>query len=258
MKKDGFRSLFFIIAILIVLWLLTNSKLDKKYAIVLLGLLITADLWFVGKRYLNDKDFKKVRTLEQPFVPYQADLAIQQDKSYYRVLDLTQSTLNSNRCANFHKSIGGYSAAKMRRFQDLWDWYLMDDLRSGKVQNNAIFNMLNMKYFIYPNQQQQGGEPQYGKNTNSLGNAWILSDIQVVPNADSAILRLGTLDTRSQGIVEQEFEELTSTNTAIYSNASITFDKYHPEKLEYTYNRRLNSSRLTRASTGTLHMYSTG
>lgn len=242
MKKDGFRSLFFIIAVLIVLWLLTNSKLDKKYAIVLLGLLITADLWFVGKRYLNDDYFKKVRTLEQPFVPYQADLAIQQDKSYYRVLDLTQSTLNSNRCANFHKSIGGYSAAKMRRFQDLWDWYLMDDLRSGKVQNNAIFNMLNMKYFIYPNQQKQGGEPQYGENTNSLGNAWILSNIEVVPNADSAILRLRTLDTRSQGIVEQEFEERISTNIAIDSHASITFDKYHPEKLEYTYNSSQESN----------------
>lgn len=242
MKKDGYRSLFFILAVLAVLWMLTNSKLDKKYAIVLLGLLITADLWFIGKRYLNDDDFKKSASLEQPFAPYKADLAIQQDKSYYRVLDLTQSTLNSNRCANFHYSVGGYSAAKIRRFQDLWDWYLIDDLRTGKVQNNSIFNMLNMKYFIYPNQQQQGGEPQYGQNTNALGNAWIVNDIEVVPNADSAILRLDKINTRTQGIVEAEFADLVSTNKNIDSSATIRFDKYHPEKMEYSYSSTQESN----------------
>lgn len=242
MKKDGYRSLFFILAVLVVLWLMTTSRLDKKYAIVLLGLLITADLWFIGKRQLNDDDFKKARTLEQPFTPYQADLAILQDTNYYRVLDLTQSTLNSNRCAYFHKSIGGYSAVKIRRFQDLWDWHLTDDLRSGNIQNNGIFNMLNMKYFIYPNQQKQGGDPQYGKNTNALGNAWIVSEIKVVPNADSAILQLDKIDTRTQAIVEQEFAGLIATNTTPDTSASISFDKYHPEKMEYTYNSSVENN----------------
>lgn len=242
MKKDGYRSLFFILAVLAVLWLMTSSKLDKKYAIALLGLLITADLWFIGKRYLNDDDFKKTQTLEQPFTPYKADIKIQQDKSYYRVLDLTQSTLNSNRCANFHKSIGGYSAAKIKRFQDLWDWHLMNDLRTGNLQNNPIFNMLNMKYFIYPNQQQQGAEPQYAQNTNALGNAWIVTDVEVVPNADSALLKINKIDTRTLAVVEQEYADKIATNTQVDSAASITLDSYHPEKLIYTYSSSVESN----------------
>ena len=145
MKKDGNRSIFFAISILLMLWLIYKEKIKVNYGLIILGLLITTDLWTVGKRYLNDKDFKRERALEQPFTPYAVDLEILKDKTYYRVLDLTQSTLNSNRCAYFHKSIGGYSAAKIRRFQDLWDWHLMDDLRAGRVTNNGIFNMLNMK-----------------------------------------------------------------------------------------------------------------
>lgn len=242
MKKDGYRSLFFILAVLVVLWLMTSSKLDKKYAIVLLGLLITADLWFIGKRYLNDDNFKKAQTLEQPFAPYKADLAIQQDTSYYRVLDLTQSTLTSNRCANFHNSIGGYSAAKIRRFQDLWDWHLIDDLRNGNLQNNPIFNMLNMKYFIYPNQQQQGAEPQYAQNTNALGNAWIVTDVEVVPNADSALLKINKIDSRTLAVVEQEYADKIAINTQVDSAATVTLDSYHPEKLLYTYSSSVESN----------------
>ncbi|MFT7100586.1 MAG: hypothetical protein ACJA19_001088, partial [Bacteroidia bacterium] len=166
--------------------------------------------------------------------PYAADLAIQKDKSYYRVLDLTESTLNSNRCAYFHKSIGGYSAAKIRRFQDLWDWYLTEDLGKGNVQNNTILNMLNMKYFIYPNQQQKGGAPQYAINRNALGNAWFLRDISFVKNADSALVALGTLDTRYTGIVESKLKELVGKSNTTDSAAKVTFDRYHPEKLEYT------------------------
>lgn len=234
MKKDGYRSIFFALAVLAFVFLIYKEKIQVKYALLSIGLLITADMWFVGKRYLDHDDFKKAQAQSQPFQPYAADLEIQKDKSYYRVLDLTQSTLNSNRCAYFHKSIGGYSAAKIRRFQDLWDWYLMEDLREGRVQNNAIFNMLNMKYFIYPNQQQQGGAPQYGINRSALGNAWFLQDLQIVKNADSAILALGSLDTKTTGIVESEFAELVGENNGIDSTASVTFDSYHPEKLEYT------------------------
>jgi uncharacterized membrane protein YfhO len=233
MKKDGNRSIFFAICILLVLWLIYKEKMKVNYGLIILGLLITADLWTVGKRYLNDKDFKKERALEQPFTPYAADLEIQKDKTYYRVLDLTQSTLNSNRCAYFHKSIGGYSAAKIRRFQDLWDWHLMDDLRAGRVTNNGIFNMLNMKYYIYPN--QQGTEPRYGINPNANGNAWIVNEVNVVENADSAILQLPKINTKTQAVVEKEYADFISKNSIKDSTASITLSSYHPEKLIYTY-----------------------
>jgi hypothetical protein len=232
-KKDGKRSLFFAICIILMLWLIYKEKIKVNYGLIILGLLITADLWTVGKRYLNDKDFKRERTLEQPFTPYAADLEIQKDKTYYRVLDLTQSTLNSNRCANFHKSIGGYSAAKIRRFQDLWDWHLMDDLRAGRINDNGIFNMLNMKYYIYPN--QQSSQPVYGINPNANGNAWIVNDIKVVENADSAIVNLPKIDTKTQAIVEKEYADFIVSNSAIDNAASIKLTSYHPEKLEYSY-----------------------
>ena len=242
MEKDAKISLFFTLAILALVWLAFYKKMDTKYVVLLIGILVLADLWFVGKRQLNDKHFKKASYSPQPFEPYAADLEIKRDQSYYRVLDVTESTLNSNRCANFHKSIGGYSAAKIRRYQDLWDWYLIDDLQKSKVDNNPILNMLNMKYFIYPNQQQQGGQPMYGQNANALGNAWIVPNIRIVANADSAILALGQLDTRTNGVVEQEFAGRVSKNNAVDSNATITFDKYHPEQMEYTYSSSQESN----------------
>jgi hypothetical protein len=241
-KSDGSRSLFLMLAVLLVLWLVYKDKIQPKYAILCLGLLVTLDLWTVGKRYLDDKKFEKPTPQQSTFEPYQADLAIQQDKSYYRVLDLTESTLNSNRCAFFHYSVGGYSAAKIRRFQDLWDWYLIDQLGEGKVQDNNILNMLNMKYFIYPNQQQQGGQPLYATSPTALGNAWVLRDVRVVPNADSAILALGTLDTRTSGIVEADQASLISTVTAVDTNATVKLLSYHPEKLEYEYNSATESN----------------
>lgn len=239
-KKDGKRSLFFAICIILMLWLIYAEKIKVNYGLIILGLLITADLWTVGKRYLNDKDFKRERTLEQPFTPYAADLEIQKDKTYYRVLDLTQSTLNSNRCANFHKSIGGYSAAKIRRFQDLWDWHLMDDLRTGRINDNGIFNMLNMKYYIYPN--QQSSQPVYGINPNANGNAWIVNDIKVVENADSAIVNLPKIDTKTQAIVEKEYADFVAPNSTIDSAASVKLTSYHPEKLEYSYSAETDNN----------------
>lgn len=239
-KKDGKRSLFFAICIILMLWLIYTEKIKVNYGLIILGLLITADLWTVGKRYLNDKDFKRERTLEQPFTPYAADLEIQKDKTYYRVLDLTQSTLNSNRCANFHKSIGGYSAAKIRRFQDLWDWHLMDDLRTGRINDNGIFNMLNMKYYIYPN--QQSSQPVYGINPNANGNAWIVNDLKVVENADSAIVNLPKIDTKTQAIVEKEYADFVAPNSTIDSAASVKLTSYHPEKLEYSYSAETDNN----------------
>jgi len=236
MKKDGSRGLLFALLLLLILWLAYKQKIKPQYAILFLGLLILADLWSVGKRYLDNKEFKKRVTSSVPFTPYSADLAIKQDTSYYRVLDLTESPLNSNRCAYFHKSIGGYSAAKIRRFQDIWDWHLNDDLTNGRVVNNGILNMLNMKYFIYPNQQQKGAQPLYGQNPEALGNAWFVNKVNVVESADSAVLALGNLSTQKEAIVEQVFADRISTSPVSDSNASVVLTSYHPEELLYTTN----------------------
>jgi hypothetical protein len=119
---------------------------------------------------------------------------------------------------------------------------LIEQLGQGKVQNNAILDMLNMKYFIYPNQTDQRGQPMYSTSNTALGNAWILRDVKVVPNADSAIIALGTLNTKTSGIVEKDQADLISTSIAVDSNASVVLTSYHPEKLEYTYNSVIESN----------------
>ena len=242
MSSDGSRSLLLALLVLVIIWLAYKQKLEPKYAVLILGILVTIDMWTVGKRYLDQKKFEKKRNIAQPFTPYSADLAIKQDKSYFRVLDLTGSPLNSNRCSYFHNSIGGYSAVKIRRYQDLWDWHLLDQLGQGQVQNNQILNMLNMKYFIYPNRQQQGAQPLYAPSPTALGNAWILNNVSVVDNADSAILALKTLQTATNGVVEKIHADLISTNTVIDSSASVKLLSYHPEKLEYEYNSSTESN----------------
>ena len=99
-----------------------------------------------------------------------------------------------------------------------------------------------MKYFIYPNQAEQNGQPMSGISSSALGNAWILRDIKVVANADSAIIALGTLDTKTSGVVEKDQADLISTSIAVDSNASVVLTSYHPEKLEYTYNSATESN----------------
>lgn len=232
MKKDAYRTLFFAGAIFLVIWFFYKEKLEGKYALIIIGLLITADMWTVGKRYLNEKDFKNKSLVDNPVIPYDVDRSIQLDSSYYRVLDLTVNPLADTRTSFFHKSLGGYNAAKIRRYQEIWDWYLMPDLQQGRVQDNRLLNMLNTKYIIFPNRQQQNAQPQYTANPQALGNAWFVNNIKVVESADSAIVNLGSFDPKSTAIVEKQFADL-AIDTQIDSNARIELLSYHPEKLIY-------------------------
>ncbi len=235
MKKDAYRTLFFAGAIFLVVWFFYKEKLEAKYALIIIGLLVTADMWTVGKRYLKEKDFKSKGIVDN-VLPYDVDRQIQEDKSYYRVLDLTVNPLADTRASFFHKSLGGYNAAKIRRYQEIWDWYLMPDLQQGKVQDNNLLNMLNTKYIIFPNRQQQNAQPQYTSNPQVYGNAWFVNNVQIVESADSAIVNLGNFDAKSTAIVEKQYAEMASTPTGLDSAASISLTSYHPEKLVYTSN----------------------
>lgn len=235
MKKDGFRSIFFAGAVFLLLWFTYKRKVELKWAILGVGLLVLADMWFVGKRYMSSDDFKSKRVVENTVPPNSADLAIQQDKGTYNVLDLTVNPLASTRTSYFHKSLGGYNAAKLRRYQETWDWYLIDDLRNGKVMGNSILNMLNTKYIIFPNRQQQNAEPQYTINPESNGNAWFVSKVVEVANADSAIKSLENLNTKTTATVESKFGIQTSTFSSD-SSATIEITSYHPEHMVYESN----------------------
>jgi uncharacterized membrane protein YfhO len=104
------------------------------------------------------------------------------------------------------------------------------------VQDNNLLNMLNTKYIIFPNRQQQNAQPQYTSNPQAYGNAWFVNNVQIVESADSAIVNLGNFDAKSTAIVEKQYAEMASTPTGLDSAASISLTSYHPEKLVYTSN----------------------
>lgn len=236
MKKDGQRSIFFMALIFLMVWLYYKGKIDVKYTILIIGILITLDMWTVGKRYMSDKDFKKKSRVANAVLPTETDRIIMQDKSHHRVLDLTVNPMNSSVPCYFHKNIGGYSAVKMRRYQDIWTWYLNDDLYNGRVNDNGLINMLNTKYIIYPNRQQQGSAPLYFVNQGALGNAWFVPDYKIVENADSAVVNLDGLDPQNMAIIEGKYESMITKVPTFDSSASIKLTNYHPEKMTYESN----------------------
>ncbi len=233
MKKDGYRSIFFMGAVFLVLWLYHKGNIKMPISIGLIGLLVLVDFWGVDKRYLSSDNFKTKRQIDSEVQPTKADLAIMQDNSYYRVLDLTQSTMSSTRASNFHHSIGGYNAAKLRRYQELFDWYMYDELNKNNVVENKYLNMLNGKYFIYTSSQNK--EVAYGQNPNAYGNAWFVQNIAKVKDANEAILKLKDINPRNTAIIEEKHQgQVEQSNFEIDSSAYISLTSYHPEELVYT------------------------
>ena len=232
LKNDGYRSLFFFAIIFGILWFYHKGKLKLNVSLILIGAFILIDFWSVDKRYLSSENFKTKRQIDNEVPPTQADLAIMQDQSHYRVLDLLQNPMSNTRASHFHKSIGGYNAAKLRRYQEFFDWYVSKDLQSGNVMNSKYLNMLNMKYVIYS--AKQGGEALYTINPGAYGNAWFVPNIKMVANADSAILALANFDPTQTAIVEEKHKDvITSMQFPTDSNATIELVSYHPEEMKY-------------------------
>lgn len=239
MKKDAYRSLFFAAAMFIALWFYFKGNLKQNIALVIIGALILVDYWGVDKRYLSSDNFKSKRQLENEITPNQADLAIMQDTAYYRVLDLLQSPMQSARASYFHHSIGGYNAAKLRRYQEFFDWYVSQDIMKNNFLNSNALNMLNMKYLIYPNQDNQ---PVYAINQNAFGNAWFVQNIEVVADANAALSKYKDIDPLSTAIIEDKDASVLSSKTFTPdSNARVQITSYHPEELKYQFSSTENA-----------------
>ena len=141
--SDSFRSLVLISVSFSILWLFLKQHINKTKIIIVFTLLILFDLVQVNLRYVNDDDFRQARKIDKPFTASSADLQILRDKTHYRVANFAGDPFQDGRTSYFHKSIGGYHAAKMGRYQDLIEFQL-------RKQNMQVFNMLNVKYFIIP------------------------------------------------------------------------------------------------------------
>jgi hypothetical protein len=235
-KADVFRSLLFILSAAVLIFLYTKKIFNKSILIASLGFLIFIDSWTVDKRYLNEKKFVPQADMDVPFSPSNADLQILQDKDpNYRVLNTTVSTFNDASTSYFHKSIGGYHGAKLKRYQELIE-------KQISKNNMSVLNMLNTKYFIVKNQaqgqqQQAAQEPMAMPNPEACGNAWFVKEIVLVENADKEMAALDSFNSKQTAIIDKRFEEeLKGFTPKFDSTASIKLTSYLPNKLEYESN----------------------
>lgn len=225
LSADAWRTLIFVALSAGLAWLFIAKKIKPVYFMLALGGLILVDMVPVNHRYLNKDNWVPEMQAQVPFAPSPADLQIMKDPGNYRVLNLTVSPFNDASTSYFHKSIGGYHGAKMRRYQELIDFHLSQN-------NMAAFNMLNTKYIIVPNQQTQAPEAQ--QNPGALGNAWFVNSVKLVPNADVEIEALKGFEPRRMAIVDKRFEkELSGFISNADTTARIELTKYEPNHLTY-------------------------
>lgn len=225
LTSDAFRSLIFILLFAGAMLAFYFKKLSVKYVYISLALLLIFDMWTVNKRYLNNDNFTAKREATTPFKPTQADIQILQDKDPdFRVLNLSVSTFNDASTSYFHKSIGGYHGAKMKRYQEIIE-------KQISKNNMSVLNMLNTKYFIVPT-KDQGAVVQ--RNYGALGNAWFVSNYKLVENADSEIVALDNFNPLETLVVDKRFEkEVNGFVPKRDSTAIISLTDYKPNHLTY-------------------------
>lgn len=245
-KSDARRSLTFVGLAAIFLFLYLTKKLKLELFFLSLGVFILADLWPVASRYLNDKNFVPKAQYDAPPVKSQADEQILQDKSLdYRVLNLSTSTFNDAATSYYHKSIGGYHGAKLKKYQEIIDFHLDKEINAfydglnTAVQNDSlmqihtaklgVLNMLNTKYVIVPAKDQSFAIP----NPQANGNAWFVKNIKTVANADSEIVALYGLNTKRDAVIQQKNKEITPVASSYNTDGKITLQSYKPNYLVY-------------------------
>ena len=227
-KHDAIRSFLYIYIAAILILLSLSGKMNKKYMFAGLALLVAIDMFVIDKRYLNNDNFIEKSKADKPFVMSDIDKMILQDKDLdYRVINLTVSTFNDASTSYFHKSIGGYHGAKLRRYQDIIDRYL-------SKQNASywkVLDMLNTKYIIYPKNNQKTFE----LNPEAFGNAWIVGDIKWVATPNEEIDAITGTDVKKVAIVNEEFKNLVGDFKATPAEGIVKLVDYKPNELKYQF-----------------------
>jgi hypothetical protein len=231
------------------LWLYATGKMKRELLFMALGVFTVIDLWTVGKRYLNDNSFvDKAQNQQSIAGKSPADEEILKDTDPdYRVLNLTVSPFDDASTSYYHKSIGGYHGAKLRRYVDLIDFHLRPEINrfyqgintSGtdsalKVLFNQlpVLNMLNTKYLILP-VGEEGDKAIPVKNPIANGHAWFIKDIKYVENADDEITSLRGLDTKKAGVINSKFKTEVPTKSNYSGEGVIELLSYAPNHLTY-------------------------
>ena len=218
---DSLRSLVLMLLSGGVLWMLLKDKLKQSVTIITLVVLVLFDLISVDKKYVNEDDFKSARKIEKPFTASSADKLILNDKAHFRVGNFTVNPMNDGSTSYFHNSIGGYHAAKLGRYQELFDFQIAKN-------NMQVLNMLNTKYFIVGNDK---GEKQAQLNPDANGNAWFVDNVKVVNSTNEEMLALDSLKTKevavyAKSLIKQKEikfpQEKDSTATIALLNYDVT------------------------------------
>ncbi len=244
-RADAIRSFLYILIAGIVLWLYGMKKVNWPILIAIFAVIILADMTTVAYRYLNKDDFVRKSTMRQPFEKSAADKHISQDKDRnFRVLNLAVNTFNDASTSYFHKSIGGYHGAKLRRYQELIEYGISPEITRLKkldnkntsmqqfnalLRNSPVLNMLNTKYIIL--------RTQLIFNQFALGHAWFVDDFEIVEDADAEIKAIRNFDPEKTAIIDKRFEDKLADYTASKDSlAGIELINYKPNHLRYTSN----------------------
>ena len=246
---DALRSFWIIVIGTGLLLALCYKKLRAEWAVVGMIALCLLDMWQIDKRYLNDSMFVSKSVREAPMQKSEAIDHILQDKSLdYRVLNLASNTFNENETSFYLKSIGGYHAAKLRRYQELIDAHIQPEMsrlygalsKAGgdmtQVNGDSIFpvlNMLNTKYFILP---LQGGRSVPLENPYTYGNAWFVDKVNYVDNANQELDMTGKLPLRHEAVADKKFHEQLGEAVVQDTNSVVRITAYEPNKLTYDVN----------------------
>ena len=250
-SADAWRSVIIILIGFALLFLYKMKKLRADYMVICMAVLCLVDMWQVDKRYLNDEMFVPKSERDMPHQATSTDLAIMKDKSLdYRVLNLASNTFNENETSYFHKSIGGYHPAKLRRYQEMIDAYIAPEMQKTMqaiaaaggnmqavdgVKTFPVLNMLNTKYFILP---LQGGTTAPIQNPYAQGNGWFVNKLNYVDDANAEYAEVGKIDVRHEAVADKKFESALGQAKANDSTAIVKLDKYEPNNLQYTVNSK--------------------
>lgn len=226
LRSDSLRSALFILAGAFCVWLYAKGKLKNGVFAALIGALVVLDMWPVDRRYFNDDDFVRSSTAGQAaFVMTDYEKQILQDPGYFRVMNLTANTFNDSRTSYFLKSIGGYSAAKLRRYQDLIDQHLSQ-------YHWPVIGMLNARYIILPDDD---GGAKVQLNPYALGNAWFVDKLVIAKNANEESAALNSLDLSHEAVLDESFAEYVQDFApSVPDGASVVLNSYAPGELDYT------------------------
>lgn len=225
--SDAYRSLFIVALTFGLVWFYLKKKLTLPVFVVVLGVITLVDLWTVDKRYLNDDSFVDKSRVQNRIAEREVDQLIRLDKDpSYRVFDLTTSPFQDARASYFHKSLGGYHAAKLMRFQEI-----LEHQFNGAI-NEDVLDMFNVRYLI--TQNPQNGAEQIQRRSTAAGNAWFVEKVTFVKDNAQEMQAISSFDPSKEAFVHEQFKNnLNSTRLGVPSNAEIKLVSYHPDTMRY-------------------------